>query len=138
MGLVDPSLNGEFDAEEACKFLKIGLLCTQDSPKLRPAMSTVVKLLKGEEQVDDSKITKPGLITDFMDLKIRGPPKTRSQKKTTLSQGETKSETQDYPSYNVSSGSEILDSLEDTTLSSVNSTSAGTTFTAQYDQSVTT
>ncbi|KAG5546804.1 hypothetical protein RHGRI_018840 [Rhododendron griersonianum] len=43
VGLVDTSLNGEFDAEVACRFLKIGLLCTQDSPNLRPSMSTVVK-----------------------------------------------------------------------------------------------
>ncbi|KAL2943547.1 Cold-responsive protein kinase 1 [Bienertia sinuspersici] len=38
--LVDESLEGLYDAEEACRFLKIGLLCTQDAPKLRPAMST--------------------------------------------------------------------------------------------------
>ncbi|XP_065861700.1 cold-responsive protein kinase 1 [Euphorbia lathyris] len=133
VGLVDTALSGDFDAEEACKILKIGLLCTQDAPKLRPSMSSVVKLLSGKEEVDDRKITKPGLITDFMDLKIRGPPKTRSQKKTAAFwQEETKDETKNAAaSYNVSSGSE---SMEDTTLS----TSAGTTFTAQYDQSSTT
>ncbi|KAM7499084.1 hypothetical protein LguiA_023498 [Lonicera macranthoides] len=74
--LVDPSLNGDFDAEEACKFLKIGLLCTQDTSKLRPSMSTVVKMLIGEINVDNEAImiTKPGLITDFMELKIRSNP----------------------------------------------------------------
>ncbi|KAG2328440.1 hypothetical protein Bca52824_011168 [Brassica carinata] len=52
-------LNGVFDAEEACRYLKIGLLCTQDSPKLRPTMSTVVKLLKGEKDIDTRKIIRP-------------------------------------------------------------------------------
>ncbi|KAH1210867.1 Cold-responsive protein kinase 1 [Glycine soja] len=69
--LVDISLNGEFDAEQACKFLKISLLCTQESPKLRPSMSSVVKMLTGKMDVNDSKITKPALISDFMDLKVR-------------------------------------------------------------------
>lgn len=74
--LVDPSLNGDFAAEEVCKFLKIGLLCTQDTSKLRPSMSTVVKMLIGEINVDNDAImiTKPGLITDFMELKIRSNP----------------------------------------------------------------
>ncbi|XP_021644324.1 cold-responsive protein kinase 1 isoform X2 [Hevea brasiliensis] len=127
VGLVDTSLDGDFDAEEACRFLKIGLLCTQDGPKLRPSMSTVVKLLTGEKDVDDTKITKPGLITDFMDLKIRGPPKAKSQKKTS-SYDKTKSETK--AGFNLSSDS---DKLDDSTLSSGNSTSAATTLTASYD-----
>ncbi|KAL1349780.1 cold-responsive protein kinase 1 isoform X2 [Arachis hypogaea] len=71
VALVDISLNGKFDAEQACRFLKIGLLCTQDSPRIRPSMSSVVKMLTGEMTVDDSKITKPALITDIMDLKVR-------------------------------------------------------------------
>ncbi|KAK1325671.1 putative LRR receptor-like serine/threonine-protein kinase [Acorus calamus] len=73
--LVDTSLNGDFDAEEACRFLKIGLLCTQDNPKLRPSMSTILRLLTGEETIDDQNITKPGLISDFMDLKVRSQEK---------------------------------------------------------------
>ncbi|PIA61819.1 hypothetical protein AQUCO_00200071v1 [Aquilegia coerulea] len=42
---VDPALAGTFEDEEASRVLHIGLLCTQASPELRPAMSTVVKLL---------------------------------------------------------------------------------------------
>ncbi|KAK4398710.1 Cold-responsive protein kinase [Sesamum angolense] len=55
--LVDASLNGDFDAEQACKFLKIGLVCTQDSPMLRPSMSTVVEMLSGNKDFDESTIT---------------------------------------------------------------------------------
>lgn len=68
--IVDTSLNDDFDAEEACKYLKVGLLCTQDNPKLRPAMSAVVMMLIGEKDVSE-QIMKPGLISDFMDLKIK-------------------------------------------------------------------
>ncbi|CAH9107747.1 unnamed protein product [Cuscuta epithymum] len=75
--LVDSSLDGNFDAEQACRFLRIGLLCTQDAPKLRPSMSRVVKMLKGEMEEEKDNITKPGLITDFMDLKIKNPQKTK-------------------------------------------------------------
>ncbi|RVW94292.1 Cold-responsive protein kinase 1 [Vitis vinifera] len=113
VGLVDESLNGDFDAEEACRFLKIGLLCTQDTPKLRPSMSSVVKMLIGEMDVDSRAITKPGLISDFMDLKIRSEPKPVPDAKNV--------------SDNLSSGSDIQD----------NSTmSSGITFTAVYDRSI--
>lgn len=83
--LVDQSLNGDFDAEEACRFLKIGLLCTQDAPKLRPTMSSVVKMLTGEKNVDEKKITKPGLISDFMDLKVRNSEDAKAEPKYTSS-----------------------------------------------------
>ncbi|KAL7217575.1 hypothetical protein ACSBR2_010934 [Camellia fascicularis] len=77
VGLVDTSLNGDFDAEEACRYLKIGLLCTQDAPKLRPSMSTVVKMLIGKVDINENEMTKPGLISDFMDLKIKSNLKTK-------------------------------------------------------------
>lgn len=114
VGLIDTALNGDFDVEDAVKFLKIGLLCTQDAPKLRPSMSTVVKMLTGKMDLDDNKITKPGLISDFMDLKVRG-----AQKKpgTTITS-------------NVSSGSDNLDS--EVLLSGTTSA----TFTVLYDRSI--
>ncbi|CAF2115004.1 unnamed protein product [Brassica napus] len=77
--LVDTGLDGLFDVEEACRYLKVGLLCTQDSPKLRPKMSTVVKLLTGVRNIDNKKITRPGLISDFMDLKVREPVETKAE-----------------------------------------------------------
>lgn len=66
--LVDTSLGDDFNVEEACRFLKIGLLCTQDQPKLRPSMSAVVKMLLGEMHLID-EISKPGLMSQFMDSK---------------------------------------------------------------------
>ncbi|XP_075482217.1 cold-responsive protein kinase 1-like [Primulina tabacum] len=73
--LVDPSLDGRFDEEQACRFLKIGLICAQDNPKLRPVMSNVVSMLTGDNDVDDIKIEKPGLITDIMGLKKGNNPR---------------------------------------------------------------
>lgn len=74
VNIIDNSLTDDLDVEEACKFLKIGLLCTQDTMKLRPSMSNVVKMLTGKKDVD-SEITKPGIIDDFMELKIRSKNK---------------------------------------------------------------
>ncbi|XP_042483522.1 cold-responsive protein kinase 1-like [Macadamia integrifolia] len=124
VGLVDTSLNGIFDAEEACRILKIGLLCTQDAPKLRPAMSTVVKMLTGEVNVDGLKITRPGLISDFMDLKV----------------GAQKGKTHaNFTSYTGSSGSDKVDNssfLSETTNTTYNnSTIATMTFNSIYERS---
>ncbi|KAI0527146.1 hypothetical protein KFK09_002744 [Dendrobium nobile] len=69
--IIDTSLGSDFNAEEAYRFLLVGLLCTQDSPKLRPSMSSIVKMLAGDVDVNSFHITKPGMITDFMDLKVR-------------------------------------------------------------------
>ena len=77
--LVDIALGGVFDAEEACRYLRIGLLCTQDGTQLRPTMSTVVKLLTEGKDIDTKKITKPGLISDFMDMKVREPVETKTE-----------------------------------------------------------
>ncbi|KAK4491829.1 hypothetical protein RD792_002606 [Penstemon davidsonii] len=121
VALVDTSLDGDFDAEQACRFLKIGLLCTQDSPKLRPSMSAVVRMLAGEREVDENTITKPGLISDFMDLKIKSTPKTKPD----MNQNT-------YSNYN-SSGS---DTLDNTTLTSAPSSQATMSFTAIYDRSM--
>lgn len=65
--LVDTSLNVESNVEEACRFLKIGLLCTQDAPKLRPSMSTVVSMLLGEKHVNDTEMSKPCILSQSMD-----------------------------------------------------------------------
>ncbi|CAL9122774.1 unnamed protein product [Musa textilis] len=88
LSIVDTSLGDDFDAEEACRFIKIALVCTQDAPRLRPSMPAVVRMLRGESNVS-TEITKPGLITDLMDLKVRrrrdaGEPDASSVTFTTL------------------------------------------------------
>lgn len=68
--LADASLDGDCDVEEVCKYLKVGLLCTQDMPKLRPTMTTVVKMLTGEIDINAEKISRPGLLSEFMGIKV--------------------------------------------------------------------
>ncbi|XP_010537769.1 PREDICTED: putative serine/threonine-protein kinase [Tarenaya hassleriana] len=118
--LVDSALNGDFDAEEACRFMKVGLLCTQDSPKLRPSMSSVIKLLTGQKEVDYRKITRPGLISDFMDVKVRGAETRKPQ--------ETKNSSPTNPSSssNASSASGTRDSSNAFFLSGNTSAAADT------------
>lgn len=70
--LVDAFLDGDFNIEEAVRFCKIGLLCTQDSPQLRPSMSSVLDLLLGEKDVNEENVTKPGLIFEFVEAKNAG------------------------------------------------------------------
>jgi len=78
-------------------------------------MSSVVKMLTGEMEVDDSMMTKPALISDLMDLKV-------SHKQESIIDMKT--------SYNTSSTSEH----EDTTTTSAATATA--TFITQYDHSM--
>ncbi|KAI4333584.1 hypothetical protein L6164_018371 [Bauhinia variegata] len=77
--LVDALLVGDFNVEEACRFCKVGLLCAQDSPKLRPSMSTVLDMLLGETDVNDQYMEKPGLLFDFDDDHDPGKQKMKAE-----------------------------------------------------------
>ncbi|XP_050219786.1 cold-responsive protein kinase 1-like [Mercurialis annua] len=85
--LVDTSLNDDYDAEEACRYMKIGLLCTQVMPKLRPSMSTVVKMLTGEEDVSNENITKPGLLSELLGIREGKTQKSKASTKNSASTG---------------------------------------------------
>ncbi|KAK6140213.1 hypothetical protein DH2020_026011 [Rehmannia glutinosa] len=69
--LVDCALKGEFLQDEAIRFLKVGLLCVQETTRLRPAMSEALKMLNNEIDTEDVKISQPGLVADLMEVKIR-------------------------------------------------------------------
>ncbi|KAK6233095.1 hypothetical protein SCA6_003168 [Theobroma cacao] len=49
--LVDPSLGDDYDAEEVDRMVLTASLCIEQSPILRPQMSQVVILLRGDEYV---------------------------------------------------------------------------------------
>ncbi|CAL4989346.1 unnamed protein product [Urochloa decumbens] len=68
--IIDTDIGDDLDAEEACRFLKIGLLCTQDAMARRPNMTNVVQMLTGEKSIAVDKIPRPAMITDFADLKV--------------------------------------------------------------------
>ncbi|KAJ0975758.1 hypothetical protein J5N97_017723 [Dioscorea zingiberensis] len=81
--IIDLNINDDLDIEEACRFLKVGLLCTQDDFNLRPSMSKVVLMLTSDKDVDVEKITKPGLISDLMNF--RNPKKTDNTNTSSMS-----------------------------------------------------
>lgn len=53
MELVDQKLGSEVNKEEAERIIRVGLLCTNASPSLRPTMSEVVSLLEGRTTLPD-------------------------------------------------------------------------------------
>ncbi|XP_014494541.1 cold-responsive protein kinase 1 isoform X1 [Vigna radiata var. radiata] len=77
--LVDAFLDGDFNVEEAIRFCKIALLCTQDSPQLRPSMSIVLEMLLGEKDVNEENVTKPGMIFEFVEAKSAWKQKGKSE-----------------------------------------------------------
>ena len=90
--IVDPVLHMDFPEEEALRFLMVGLLCVQETVKLRPSMSTTVKMLANENDIKDVQISQPGLLSDLMDIRLRH--KHSSQRtRTTSSRGSTTTST---------------------------------------------
>ncbi|KAJ8899933.1 hypothetical protein K2173_019638 [Erythroxylum novogranatense] len=66
--MVDPILCMNFPEEEALRFLKVGLLCVQESAKLRPQMSQVVRMLNNEIDTRDVMVKQPGFLSDPMKI----------------------------------------------------------------------
>ncbi|XP_073262642.1 probable leucine-rich repeat receptor-like serine/threonine-protein kinase At3g14840 [Populus alba] len=52
MEMVDPILGSEFNKKEVVRMINVALLCTNQSPALRPTMSTVVSMLEGKTDVE--------------------------------------------------------------------------------------
>lgn len=48
LDVIDPKLGGEFDEVQAVVVLKLGLMCSNDSPQARPGIRQVVRYLEGE------------------------------------------------------------------------------------------
>lgn len=46
--IVDRNLNNNYDLQEVEMMIQVALLCTQQQPEDRPAMSEVVRMLEGE------------------------------------------------------------------------------------------
>ncbi|KAK4583279.1 hypothetical protein RGQ29_026175 [Quercus rubra] len=67
--LVDSALENSFPEEEAVRFLTVGLLCVQETAKVRPRMSEAYRMLTNETNVNDFEISQPGLVSDFMNIR---------------------------------------------------------------------
>ena len=68
--LVDPIVGMNYPAEEAVRFIKVGLLCVQETARLRPEMSTALKMLTNDIDIEGVQISQPGLVTDLMNIKL--------------------------------------------------------------------
>ncbi|XP_021892686.1 putative serine/threonine-protein kinase isoform X2 [Carica papaya] len=82
--LVDSALGTNYPEEEAVLFLKVGLLCVQETAKRRPQMSVVVQMLTHETDIGDVQISHPGLVADLMDIKLDHKDFYESSKGTSL------------------------------------------------------
>lgn len=71
--IIDPVLNTNYSVEEAIKFLKVGLLCVQETARLRPKMSEVVEMLTNNnvDHMKEVKISKPGFVADLRNIRIK-------------------------------------------------------------------
>ncbi|KAM6589336.1 hypothetical protein CsatA_011941 [Cannabis sativa] len=70
--IVDPSLEGNFQAEEASRLLQIGLISVQASAELRPSMSAVVNLLTENHEIPQP--TQPPFLSSISTEIGRGIP----------------------------------------------------------------
>ena len=52
LDLVDPTLGGNFNVEEAHQMLNLALACTSLTPSARPAMSSLVSILQNHTPVE--------------------------------------------------------------------------------------
>ncbi|XP_010425972.1 PREDICTED: probable L-type lectin-domain containing receptor kinase I.6 isoform X1 [Camelina sativa] len=73
LGARDPRLRGEISAEEVEMVLKLGLLCTNGVPELRPSMEEVVQYLNRSLKLPDISPSSPG-IGSFTPLIIGSNP----------------------------------------------------------------
>lgn len=77
--LVDEKLGYEVNGQEAEVMVKVGLLCTNASPSLRPTMSEVVSMLEGRTPVPD--VVVPEASTYTQDLMFKAMRDVHDQSK---------------------------------------------------------
>ncbi|GMP30280.1 hypothetical protein CsSME_00005017 [Camellia sinensis var. sinensis] len=81
--IIDKSMEIE-DVEEVQRIVQIGLLCTQESPALRPTMTNVVEMLK-EKNVELPTPSKPPFTDDFSSISSASFGSSRQQHRHLLS-----------------------------------------------------
>ncbi|XP_022742765.1 putative serine/threonine-protein kinase [Durio zibethinus] len=68
--LVDPTVRMNYPEEEAVRFIKVGLLCVQETARLRPEMPIALKMLTNDVDIEGVQISQPGLVADLMNIKL--------------------------------------------------------------------
>ncbi|CAM0901747.1 unnamed protein product [Alopecurus aequalis] len=62
--MVDPAI-GSYPQEDAIRYLKVALFCTQAAAARRPTMPQVVKMLSKPIRINESELTAPGYINEY-------------------------------------------------------------------------
>ncbi|KAG2690628.1 hypothetical protein I3760_09G196500 [Carya illinoinensis] len=57
--VIDPKLDGKYEEAEVVMVLKLGLMCSSNTPMARPSMRQVVRYLEGEIEISDN-LKAPG------------------------------------------------------------------------------
>ncbi|KAB2013552.1 hypothetical protein ES319_D09G164200v1 [Gossypium barbadense] len=68
--LVDSVLGMNYPEADAVRYIKVGLLCVQETARFRPEMSTALKMLTNEIDIEGVQISQPGLVADLMNIKL--------------------------------------------------------------------
>ncbi|KAG6484462.1 hypothetical protein ZIOFF_052980 [Zingiber officinale] len=79
--LVDQSLGSNYSKEEALQMLELSLVCTNPSPTLRPAMSSVISMLEGKMPVKVMPANRAASMVDnvrFKDVEVTHDNQTES------------------------------------------------------------
>uniref|UniRef100_A0A6N2K979 non-specific serine/threonine protein kinase n=1 Tax=Salix viminalis TaxID=40686 RepID=A0A6N2K979_SALVM len=72
MEMVDPRLGSAFNKKEVVRMINVALICTNQSPALRPAMSTVVSMLEGKTDVEEL-VMVPSRLSDQSGYELVNP-----------------------------------------------------------------
>ncbi|KAI4972230.1 cold-responsive protein kinase 1-like [Hordeum vulgare subsp. vulgare] len=61
--MIDPAMEDGCNEEEAVRYMKVALLCTQATPQRRPSMPQVLEMLEREDvRVREKELTPPGYV----------------------------------------------------------------------------
>ena len=96
MELVDPRLGSDFKKEEVMVMINVGILCTNVTSTVRPAMSLVVSMLEGKSSVHEMPVLSSSSSSDkLLSKEIRNMyPHSRE---TTMTESQTQSISIDGP-----------------------------------------
>ncbi|XP_017232027.1 probable LRR receptor-like serine/threonine-protein kinase RFK1 [Daucus carota subsp. sativus] len=90
--LVDPRLGSDYNKEEAMRMIEVALLCTTRTHALRPVMSSVLGMLRGDIGIQELKVEDPNMYGEdyynFQGLRDKYNDKLKRRKSSSESQYE--------------------------------------------------
>ncbi|KAI8558024.1 hypothetical protein RHMOL_Rhmol04G0056400 [Rhododendron molle] len=132
MELVDPKLGSNFNKIEVTVMINVALMCTNVSPAVRPAMSSVVSMLEGRTVPEMSSVPNPDASNE--QIKLKGMMiELQKSLETDTSEGQIQIVPTDGP-YTASSAS--ADSAGDLYPYTASSASAGDLYPLNWDSKV--